>query len=645
MKMLIFYYDFESFWSDTHSLTKMNAIEYVMHEDTEIQVLSYAFGDDPVQTLIGEPAIAGFFDAHDWSDTLMVAHNGNGFDHMITAWRFGVKPKAWGCTLAMSRPFYALTVGGSLKALARALNLQEKGSLEKTNTRGKRVAQFTAEECDAIREYGAGDTEICRGLYKYFAPMLSMTEHRLIDLTFRMIGEPTLVADVQLLETKIKEERKKKSRALLELAVMTGVYHAGMSKDVCEAAMRAIVMSQPQFAALLEQLGATVPMKESPSTPGKMIPALAKSDDGMQELLEHENPLVATAAQVRLGEKSTQLETRMKTFLTVANRLDGKLPFPMNYCGAGITWRMGGTMAMNMLNLPRVDEKKPVPADVLRGSVTAPDGYVVVAVDSSNIELRVAHALAGQMDTVQRLHNKEDLYCWFASFYYGREITKADVNERFIGKVAMLQLQFGAGWSSFQNMLRIAAIKDKTIVVPTEAGAKGVVDMWRKLFPKMADRENGIWTRSQSAIEAMFLGKLMQIDEWGFASTAANMILTPERHWLQYPQLRRTMNANGMDEWVYGEGRNKARLYGPKLFQNIVQHLARIIVLEQTLVLNKYYPVKMSTYDEAGFLAPEDRAEQAAKEAVEIFSQSPKWWPELPVSAAAGFGKRYSDCK
>lgn len=644
--MRVAYMDYETFWSNEHSLSKMNPIEYVMHPETEIQVLSIAFDNYPIDVLFGEERIRAALAKLDWSDTLVVAHNGSGFDHLISAWRFGIRPKAWGCTLAMSKPFLGLTVGGSLKKVSEHLGLPPKGSLDEVNTKGKKFAQFTVDEIAKMKTYCGHDTFLCREIFKHYAPQIGKKELKLIDMSIRMTTEPEFEADTTLLEQALATEIQRKNMSLRKLAGMCGVETADEMKD--------IVMSQPQFAGLLAKIGAEVPMKESPTAKDehgqpKMIPALAKSDQGMTDLLEYEDPdgdeeraeLVRVAACTRLEVKSTQLETRLQTFLKVAKYLGGVIPMPVNYCGAVTTWRFSGSMKMNVQNMPRVDPSNPKPSDALRQSVRAPKGMVIIPVDSSNIELRVAHALAGQMDTVTKLRNKEDLYCWFASTLFGRTITKADKLERFIGKVAMLSLQYGASWKAFQNMVRVQS-KGATTVSDDEA--KRIVKVWRSMFPAIAGKQ-GIWAQCDKAITSMFTGNHMVIDAVGLCHTTHERIITPDGHWLSYPKLRKNMNMSGHDEWKYGEGRSSSRIYGAMLFENLCQHIARLIVGEQTLELHKRYPAKLTCHDEGVVLAWEDEAEECKAYAEQCFSKAPAWWPDIPLACEAGVGETYAAAK
>lgn len=655
--------DYETYWSQTHSLTKMNPIEYVMHDDTEIQSLAIKWNNYPTDVFFGEDRIGQILDNHKKyfaENTMIVAHNGSGFDHLITSWRYGIKPKAWGCTLAMSRPFFGLTVGGSLKRVSEALGVGHKGNLEEINTKGKRLSEFTPDQIAKMREYNKMDVELCSRIFYKLIPDLSVQEMKLIDMCVRMTVEPKFLADRELLQRTLHEVRTSKLQRLRDLADMLGVGLDSSDEGVITQTMRDTLMSAQKFSQLLTQLGAPVPVKQSPSTPHLFIPALAKTDKEMQQLLEHEDERVALAAAVRLEHKSTQLETRLQTYINVSDALGGELPAPLNYCGAYISWRMSGAMKMNMQNNPRVERHKkgtPLegtptnkPSNALRLSLKAPPGYKVVVVDSSNIELRVAHMLAGQRDVIDKLRNKVDLYCWFASMLFGREITKKDEDERFIGKVAMLSLQYGASWASFQNMVRV--LSGGAMTLP-QAECERIVALWRKLFPRITGKgyngePMGIWKKCDNAIESMATGDTMILSEELRIITAFERLTTPNGHWLQYPKLRQSTNAKtGYDEWTYGEGQNKSRIYGAHLFENLCQHIARLIVMEQTLKLDKLYPdeIALSCHDEAVLITPEDVAKERAKTAVEVFSTSPSWWSDIPLAADFGIGETYGLAK
>jgi len=49
-------------------------------------------------------------------------------------------------------------------------------------------------------------------------------------------------------------------------------------------------------------------------------------------------------------------------------------------------------------------------------------------------------------------------------------------------------------------------------------------------------------------------------------------------------------------EFVYGHGRNKARIYAGKIDENIVQHLARCVIADNALTVQETYWFKSCAY-------------------------------------------------
>jgi hypothetical protein len=140
---------------------------------------------------------------------------------------------------------------------------------------------------------------------------------------------------------------------------------------------------------------------------------LAKNDTGFIALTEHEDPFIQQLAAVRLGTKSTIEESRIERFIDVGSRNKGRLPIPLKYYGAH-TGRWAGSDKVNFQNLPSRDKKK----KALKNAVVAPEGYVVINCDSSQIEARVLAWLSGQEDLVEEFANGDDVYSIFASKIY-----------------------------------------------------------------------------------------------------------------------------------------------------------------------------------------------------------------------------------
>jgi DNA polymerase len=116
-------------------------------------------------------------------------------------------------------------------------------------------------------------------------------------------------------------------------------------------------------------------------------------------------------------------------------------------------------------------------------------------------------------------------------------------------------------------------------------------------------------------------------------------IQKPSGTQLLYPGLMQTEEG----QWVYGIDKKTKFIFGGSLLENLVQSLARDIVAEQMLVISEKYRIAGMCHDEILYLAPEEEAEEALAFGIEVFSRSPSWAPDLPVSAEGAYAKYY--CK
>lgn len=564
--MRIITVDFETFWDNEHTLSKMSPIEYCTSPKTEVISLGIKVGNYPTDVLFGEEAIAKALSKMDFSDSIVVGHNLSGFDAMILAWRFGVRPKMWGCTLAMARPIHAKTTGNSLEKLVAHYGLGVKDKTALVNTKGKRLKDFTPQELDAMREYNRSDVEQCRALFDILRKHYSAKELWLIDATIRMLAEPAFEVDTGLLEIALTVERDNKRKLIYEVARL--LRERGLSEErpedfsagSVEEAIRKDLASAAKFARVLEAIGVNVPDKPSPADPTKRIPALAKTDEGFLKLVEHKNELVAAAARARLSIKSTLLETRIEAFLRAAKALGGKLPAPLHYCGADTTGRWSG-WAFNLQNLPRITPGKPKASDALRKSLRAPKGYKVVVADQSGIELRVNHFL-WQVPESMELYNKDpqaDLYRAFAAARYGVKPEEVSKEQRQLAKVAQLGLGFGAGWKTFQRVAKLMGGLDLS-----DEEAEAVTTAWRTQYAEIVLG----WRKCHAALQYIYNGEEVPIDPWGLCVATGEGIRLPSGRLIRYPALRVEQSNDGKTEWWYGTGRHRARIYAGKVTEN-----------------------------------------------------------------------------
>jgi len=645
--------DFETYWDNNHTLSKMSPTEYITHPETEVQSVSIKIGSGSTYVLFGEDKIASHLATIDWSDTMVIGHNMSGFDAMILAWRFNVRPKMYGCTAAMARSQYSKTghtVGGkfltgvSLKKLAAELGVGAKLDLEATNTKGKHLCDFSPDELANMEEYNKVDTDLCFAIFKKLYPTFPKQELLLIDMTTRMLVEPKFVLDYGMVNKALDDVKEEKRRSLLELAQTLGVeeYAANtlMHGITIEEQIRTELASAAKFGALLNKLGVETPMKQSPTNPEKMTPALAKTDDAFIKLQEHPNPLVAAAACARLEVKSTLLETRLQAFLKAADACDGKLPVPLKYAGADTTGRWSGEQ-YNMQNLPRIDPKKPRASDALRMSLKAPKGQKVIVADLSGIELRVNMFLwkvPYAMELFKESPDKADLYKYFAAHdLYNITEDEVTKNQRQVGKVSHLGLGFGAGGATFQKVAKLMGGVDMDLDEATR-----VVNTYREAHGEIV---NG-WKRFQDSLPHILQGTESFIDPWGFCVTEKNAVRLPSGRRIYYPDLVKQRD-NGKSEWWYGNGRAKARIYAGKGVENLVQALARDVIAEHAVKFFKdtgYRPA-LTVHDELVYCVPEGAAEDLLGILQHTMRRGVSWWPELITWSEGDIAACYGEAK
>ena len=617
--------DFETFYDSKLKLgfKYQTTEEYVRDSRFEVIGVSVQVNDgDPIWHTGSREEISAHLNSYDWTHSAALCHNML-FDGCILSWHFGIKPAFLLDTLCMARALHGVEVGGSLAKLAERYKLGKKGD-EVVAAEGKRRADFTPTDLAQYGEYCKNDVDLTFRLFQELSNDFPEDELKLIDMTLRMFTEPVLTVDDVLLVDRLEEVKAEKQQLLQSL----------MEKLKCdtEEAVRKKLASNKQFAELLLEHGVKPPMKVSKTT-GKDTFALAKNDDGFLTLAETEDPLIQQLCAVRLGTKSTLEESRIERFIAVGKRNEGLLPIPLKYYGAH-TGRWSGMDKVNFQNLPSRDKKK----KALKNAVMAPDGYVVINCDSSQIEARVLVWLAGQEDVVKQFANKEDVYSLFASAVYGRPVSKADPIERFVGKTCILGLGYGTGALKLQHTLKTTPPG----VVVDEEVSKSYVTTYREKNDKVI----ALWKEGDDAIKTMA--------DWGKSKpfwygkhkclmVTKDGIRLPNGLYIRYANLRLD-TSEAKSQYVYDSRKGPISLWGGSLVENVVQALARIVVGEQMLKIHARYPVKLTVHDAAVVVVKEAELDKALEFIVERMSEPPEWARGLPVACEAKHAQSYGEC-
>lgn len=608
--------DFETFYDKDYSLSKMQTDEYILDDRFEIIGVCVSKNDEEPQWFSGtfDETHDWMWGNYDWPSSAVRCHNAM-FDGFIMTQKLGIRPKLWMDTLAQARMLKPYLPSHSLAAMAAYYKLPAKGT-EVANALGRRRHMFSSFELIKYAEYCQHDTFLCREIGKIMDQFTPVLHLRLIDMTVRMFTEPMFVGNVDKMQELYEKEVLRKEELLAQAAT---------NRDA--------IMSNQMFAEMLRQYGVEPPMKMSART-GKPTLALAKSDKEFTDLQNHYDPRVQALVAARLGVKTTIAETRAKKFVDMTKR--GPLPVYLNFWGAKTTGRYSGGNQVNWQNLPARG-----PSAGLRDVLLAPPGHSVLVGDSSNIELRTVMALAGQQDVLDKLSAGVDLYCDFASRLFGRTITKADKAERFLGKTAMLGLQYGAGGPRFKEMVRLAARTDPAISEITLNDAYQIVDLYRQIHTEVTK----LWERCQEVILPDIANgcSLTNVDVNGWFITQKDGFGRPGEPGVVYKDLQYEPKTK---EWTYQMGRQRVHIYGPKVVENLSQHAAMLIVMWQTARINQKLPIKLSVHDEAVAIVRDELLTESRAYMEECLSMAPQWCRSvIPVACETGVGKSYGYAK
>lgn len=644
--------DFETRWnSKDYTLSKMTTEEYIRDARfTAFGACIHEYGSDrPIQWYRGDE-LPRILSTYDWSKTAVLAHNAQ-FDISILEWVYDVHPCFIFDTLSMGRALRGVEVGNSLAKLAEDFGLPPKGKAVHSTDGIERLDDINIER--ELEQYCKHDVYLCEQIFKRFLQGYPTKELRLIDMTLKMYTRPVLQLDEAMLLQALEEERKTRENLLQRL----GIQEADLA-------------SNPKFATLLKALGVNSPTKISKTT-GKETLALAKNDAHFQTLLNGEREDIALLCEARLRVKSTTERTRAQRFLDISQR--GPLPVPLSYYGAKSgRWSAAKGSAINMQNLKR--------GSFLRKAIMAPEGYQLVVGDLSQIEPRVLAWLADYEDMLDIFRSGADAYASFgAQMFNIPGLTKESHPDlRQSAKSALLGCGYGLGWASFASQLLVGFLGAPPVRYEKKfAKALGVnkdfldrfVD-WQENEIKLRDIPHTCTLQelvyhaiaSKRIIDLYRSAAYQVVSFWDMCSELLEVSLyagaertykcltfrkgeieLPNGMKLLYPDLRKIKDEKGRSQFVYGPDATK--IYAGKITNNVTQALARIVMTDGMLRVNKRYPVVGTVHDELICVVPDEEVDVAKTWVLEQMTMEPSYMRGIPLDAEVGAHKRYGEAK
>ena len=643
--------DFETYWdSKTYTLSKMTTEEYIRHETfLPFGFCAHIYGSAEPIRWVSRQDIPEFLAGIDWGRTAVLAHNAQ-FDISILSWVYNIRPCFIFDTLSMARALRGVEVGNSLAKLATDFGLPEKGrAVYSTDGLSELDGHLESE----LAEYCKHDVYLCERIFERLEEGYPKSELRLIDMTLKMYTQPRLILDAEMLSVAIDKEKEQRGRLLEKLEI-----------DEADLA------SNPKFATLLTKLGVVPPVKTSKTT-GKQALALAKNDALFQALLNGENEDVALLCEARLKVKSTSERTRAQRFLDIAGR--GTLPVPLSYYGASTgRWTASKGSAINMQNLKR--------GSFLRKAIMAPDGCQLVVGDLSQIEPRVLAWLSDSHSLLDIFKSGADPYARFGADMFGVPgMTKDSHPElRQSAKSALLGAGYQLGWASFAAQLLTGFLGAPPVMYGTKFAknlgikaddvlgfigyhknfvrmmeiphtcseydlgihcivAKVIIDRYRAVSQPIV----AFWNLCQHLIEySLYSGKPYEIKCLQFSKGAIRL---PSGMKLLYPDLRPSKDDEGRLQWVYGKDATK--LYAGKITNNVTQAVARCVMTDGMLRVQKKYFVAGTVHDELIAVVPDEEVEFAKTWVLAQMTMEPKYLPGIPLNADGGANRRYGLAK
>ena len=652
--------DFETYYGDGYSLSLKDVTteSYIRSPQFLVHGMGVKIGENPSRWVPRKhiPAVLEKLELH---KNALVGHNLQ-FDGSILGWHYGVYPKLYIDTLALSRALVGPhSVRHGLKYVAELMcNMTKMDELSKSyNLRElpPHVMERIIDYCIGAPRWvegdpnakmpfhqsghwEAGDTELTWAVLKRLLPHFPREELPSLDWTIRAFTDPQLMLDT---------DRLAEYREELKQAKIDALQRAGLED-------RKVLMSNNKFAEALEYYGVEVPTKVNAK--GKVTFAFAKTDQGLKDLLEHENPDVQALVAARLEHKSTIEETRSALYHAASVR--GAWPVGYNFSGAQVTHRYSGNKGGggNPQNLKR--------GGTLRKCIYAPEPYMLGVADLSQIEARITLWLGMQITgpdgeeakALKVMGEGGDIYGWFGSRIYGKPINKDETPiERQISKSAVLGLGFGMGAGRFIDYCKVSGIHGIT-----PEFAEFIVSLYRNTFTGVSK----FWRQCTKAVDAMLKGMVdfpLPVDS-PIVWTARDPIFQqpsirlPNNLYIKYSGLTK----DGEGQVTYLDGAKFVKLFGGKTTENIVQAIAAMIMRQQKRELSKFYKVVMTTHDELVALIPEDHQDQHewsekkqkwvktgdgvfSRKAVEIMTRPISFLPGLPLAIESDTAYTYGD--
>ena len=490
-------------------------------------------------------------------------------------------PSSWKCTMVWSA-YMGLPL--SLKSVGAVLGLEEQKldegkaliryfcvpckSTKANGGRTRNLPQHNLEKWELFKAYNKRDVEvemnIQKKLSKFPVPDFVWEEYHLDQ----EINDRGIALDMDLVNNAVKFDELTKTELMK------------LMKEITQ----------------LENPNSVQQMKEWLAENGLEADSLGK--DAVKELLKTAPPKLAKV----LGLRQQTAKSSIKKYQAMQNAAcdDSRARGMFQFYGANRTGRFSGRLiqlqnltknyipdikeardivksgdfeAMNML----YDNIPDILSQLIRTAFIPRKGYKFIVADFAAIEARVIAWLAGEQWVMDTFAKNEDLYCATASKMFHVPVEKNGVNGhlRQKGKQATLSCSYGGSVGALKAMgaLEMGMLEDEL---------QPLVDSWRKANPNIVK----LWYAVDEAVKKAVRDKTPS-EVRGvkiFCKSGMLFITLPSSRNLVYIKPKMGVNRFGGESVTYeGIGATKKweriESYGPKFVENIIQAIARDILM------------------------------------------------------------------
>ena len=619
-------------------LPKCGVYRYADSPDFQILLFSYAYDDEPVQTVdmaCGEQLPPDVLSALDDPAIIKMAYNA-AFERVCLSKHLGrwLDPVQWRCTAVMAA---YLTLPARLGDAAVALGVSEKKMEE-----GKDLIRYFSVPCKATKTNGGrtrnlpGDAPDKSATYKAYNAQDVETE-RAVRKALEAYPLPEHEWALYALDQRINDRGVRVDRLLVKQAMAVDQAFSE------QAFLRAKELTGLENPGSVSQLKVWLADQDMPmeSLAKKIVQEKAKDAEG----------IVGELLNLRLDLSKTSIKKYEAMARSVCR--DGRVHGMLQFGGASRTFRWAGRLvqAQNLpqnhlpdLSLAREivktgDEEllellfgsaPSTLSELIRTAFIPKDGCRFIVADFSAIEARVLAWLAGEEWVLDEFRGRGKIYEATASRMFSvpkESIVKGNPNYEYRqkGKQATLSCGYGGG---------VGALKAMGAKMP-EDEMQPLVDAWRAANPHIVAFWGALDRAARDVIEehtSARVGKLTL-----FWRDDRMFIQLPAGRRLCYISPRFVPNRFGNSGIGYLAPAANGQLviqetFGGKLAENCTQSIARDLLAHGMMNLEAAgYPIVFHVHDEAVMEVPIGRG--SVEEACEVMASAPAWADGLPLRA------------